>query len=373
MKLKNIALGIGFLVAMFSCSMEDDIQSGMDNKEIISEQYAYFDFSLKGTNGLNTKSQVSDNGKEAATESESIVTSCFVAILNGENILASRYYDTDELQVDETDRNIYILNKHILIKAPTGNPALTCFAVANVVDETMQNKLLAATTSAQLNSIAINGSLTADKLVKVGSSTLSDYRTTSKTTHDINESGEELSSIGGIACNQVAIQVHQRAAAIEFVGFSLKKKNETTNQEEILNASDLKLELININTRTALTTTGTAAIQTQSSFVGKSTDENVARLYAYENITDQNTSFKIHYTVNGEPKTTSVFTIKTPDTNGSFTDEKGNKYNENIVANHLYKISVNVVNKSVNVEVQCTTANWIKNSYDLGDISVTTK
>ncbi len=29
MKLKNIALGIGFLVAMFSCSMEDDIAPNM--------------------------------------------------------------------------------------------------------------------------------------------------------------------------------------------------------------------------------------------------------------------------------------------------------------------------------------------------------
>lgn len=363
MKLKNIALGIGFLATMFSCSMEDEIQSGMDNEGIASEQYAYFDFSLMGSNGLNTKTQISSGGMVEAAESEAKVANCFVAVLSGDNVLASRYYDDRELQVDEDDYACYRLGKHILVKVPAAKPELKCFAVANVVDKEMENALIAATTSTQLAEIAVNGSLEAGKLVKVGTATLSDYTTTPKTIHDVDEVGNEQSSIGGVACNEVAIQVAQRAAAIEFTGFSLVKKNETTNNEEVLEASDLCLELIHVNTQTALAAAGSPLIQDQSSSAGISTDEKVERLYMYENATEKKTSFRVHYTAEGKEKMTNVFTIKTPQAGG---------HSESVAANHLYKVTVKVVNELVDVEVQCTTADWVKNCYELGEISVET-
>ena len=48
MKLKNIALGIGFLAAMFSCSMEDDIiqnDNGMNSVDG-EEVYAALQFNI---------------------------------------------------------------------------------------------------------------------------------------------------------------------------------------------------------------------------------------------------------------------------------------------------------------------------------------
>lgn len=64
MKLKNIALGIGFLAAMFSCSMEEDIASDTKGKvDGVSEDlYAALQFNISTGTDLSTKATTEVTG-----------------------------------------------------------------------------------------------------------------------------------------------------------------------------------------------------------------------------------------------------------------------------------------------------------------------
>ena len=92
MKLKNIALGIGFLAAMFSCSMEDDIASDTKGKvDGVSEDlYAALQFNISTGTDLSTKATTGVTGpaedsdyNEMENSTEMAVNECFVFVANG--------------------------------------------------------------------------------------------------------------------------------------------------------------------------------------------------------------------------------------------------------------------------------------------------
>ena len=141
MKLKNIALGIGFLAAMFSCSMEDDIASDTKGKvDGVSEDlYAALQFNISTGTDLSTKATTEvtgptvDSDYSAVKNKEMEVNHCFVFVANGDEIIGRRYYTKSDLtQKDGAYK--YTLNKHLLVKVPSVKPDLTVFVVGMTDD-----------------------------------------------------------------------------------------------------------------------------------------------------------------------------------------------------------------------------------------------
>ena len=120
MKLKNIALGIGFLVAMFSCSMEDDIAPNMGGEvEGVSEDvYAALQFNISTGTDLNTKTTAGVTGpsedsdySEMENSTEMAVNECFVFVANGDEIIGRRHYESTDITRSVTgNKNEYTLN-----------------------------------------------------------------------------------------------------------------------------------------------------------------------------------------------------------------------------------------------------------------------
>ena len=93
---------------------------------------------------------------------------------------------------------------------------------------------------------------------------------------------------------------------------------------------------------------GTDENGVEARYYGKYFD---ARFYVYENKdSNQPTSLRISYTYNnGKEDGVCEFTIKSPNENG---------YADMVLANYVYKLSVEIKNATVNVGVKCATLDW---------------
>ncbi|WP_298551248.1 hypothetical protein [uncultured Parabacteroides sp.] len=246
MKLKNIALGIGFLVAMFSCSMEDDIAPNMGGEvEGVSEDvYAALQFNISAGTELNTKattgvteSEDSDYS-EMENSTEMAVNECFVFVANGDDIIGRRHYESADITRSATDKNKYTLNKHILVKVSNEKPVLTVFAVGMKSDnaDTFANGLYLSATSLKSLKQSTVGKNHQDKgnsltdFIKVGEGTIkpydqdqtNGYQTSNKTTDfACNENGT-------VRCGLTDIALGLRAAAIELMSFKVVTVGGTT-------------------------------------------------------------------------------------------------------------------------------------------------
>ena len=240
MKLKNIALGIGFLAAMFSCSMEDDIASDTKGKvDGVSEDlYAALQFNISTGTDLSTKATTEvtgpavDSDYSAVKNKEMEVNHCFVFVANGDEIIGRRYYTKSDLtQKDGAYK--YTLNKHLLVKVPSVKPDLTVFVVGMTDDsnsyfathiyETVFS--LSELRNKPIGKFVRDGQETGNSLtdfIKVGEGTIlaGSYGTSSKTTDfDCLEEGT-------VKCGVADVTLALRTAAIEIASFVIKDAND---------------------------------------------------------------------------------------------------------------------------------------------------
>ena len=247
MKLKNIALGIGFLAAMFSCSMEDDIASDTKGKvDGVSEDlYAALQFNISTGTDLSTKATTGVTGpaedsdyNEMENSTEMAVNECFVFVANGDNIIGRRHYESADItRSDAGNKNEYTLNKHILVKVPNEKPALTIFAVGmkSDKDDTFANGLyLSATSLSDLKKSTV-GKNSSDKgnsltdFIKVGEGTIKPYEQDQTNGYQIsNKTTDFTCNSGTVKCGLASISLGLRAAAIELMSFKIATVGGTT-------------------------------------------------------------------------------------------------------------------------------------------------
>ncbi len=247
MKLKNIALGIGFLVAMFSCSMEDDIAPNMGGEvEGVSEDvYAALQFNISTGTDLNTKTTAGVTGptedsdySEMENSTEMAVNECFVFVANGDEIIGRRHYESTDITRSVTgNKNEYTLNKHILVKVSNEKPALTIFAVGmkSDKDDTFANGLYLSATSLSALKQSTVGKNSSDRgnsltdFIKVGEGTIKPYEQDQTNGYQTSDRTTNFTcNEGSVRCGLANIQLGLRAAAIELMSFKIVTANGTT-------------------------------------------------------------------------------------------------------------------------------------------------
>ncbi|MDO5430540.1 hypothetical protein [Parabacteroides sp.] len=410
MRIKNILAALFFLCIVASCSMEDDILSGVDTKVPdlpgTSEVYASVDLSLlAGKAGLATKGSSVTGPTEGTladmTSSESSIYNCYIAIYeNGETpkFVASHFYqgyDDDNVKATETN-GTYTLGKHIIFKIPkeiSERKDLKVVAVAQVSAD--------ADYFSSLSSIPYNNlmnKLLADQpntLVKVGEKVLekgvdgnyNSYVSISEKVLDLDKAPVH---------SPVEIPVYQRAAAVMLNSFVIKDKYDvpyddvTITDVQLVNGKmygkvegEVQSREIGSGAYPAFHDTqsirqiqiwqGTGYLEwenggsTRFNEVMKGAESSTKdqyRLYSYENTDAVNkTSMRISYSYNNGETGSCEFTIK------SRTSESSqNEFVEQVWAGYLYKLDVAIKNATVDVTVKCYTKNWIKNEIQVIEI-----
>lgn len=247
MKLKNIALGIGFLAAMFSCSMEDDIAPNMGGEvEGVSEDvYAALQFNISTGTDLNTKTTAGVTGpsedsdySEMENSTEMAVNECFVFVANGDEIIGRRHYESTDITRSVTgNKNEYTLNKHILVKVPNEKPVLTIFAVGmkSDKDDTFANGLYLSATSLSALKQSTVGKNSSDRgnsltdFIKVGEGKIKPYEQDQTNGYQTSDRTTNFTcNEGSVRCGLANIQLGLRAAAIELMSFKIVTANGTT-------------------------------------------------------------------------------------------------------------------------------------------------
>lgn len=356
MKIKNILALLCFLCIGVSCSMEDDILSGVDTKGTeanILDTEAVFTLSLSGNSSMTRAAETED--PNVATSTEATISNCFVAIIKGDNeVLSSYWYETSDLQAAKNDYTTDI-TRHMIVKVPSKNqPTLKAYAVANLKEETA-GKLLACTTLSGIKEVELVEQ--PNLLVKLGEQSIGSYKTTAKlATHDDDN------------CNKITIPVFQRAAAFELASFKVvdTSKGKVNNEyPEVPNVKVVSIEMF------AIKLSAKVVGEYGSSFsevkdIRHPGDKNPMdpnngtygtydkiRFYGYDNTDGENvTSMKIVYTVNGVSMD-RTYPIKT-----------GN--DTKVVGGNLYKLYVTIGNASEDIEF--VIEDWIPNTLSVGDI-----
>lgn len=411
MKIKNILALLCFLCIGVSCSMEDDILSGVDTKvpdlSGTSEVYASVDLSLlAGKDGFATKGSSITGPTEGTladmTSSESSIYNCYIAIYeNGETprFVASHFYqgyDDDNVKATETN-GTYTLGKHIIFKISkeiSERKDLKVVAVAQVSADAVYFSSLSSISYNDLINKLLAGQ--PNTLVKVGEKVLEKGADGNYNSYvSISEKALDLDKAP--VYFPVEIPVYQRAAAVMLNSFVIKDKNDVPYTDvEITDVQLLKgkmygkvkgevqsdeiesgvypsfhdvqsIKQIPISheggylkwdeggfERFNEVMQGTAAIGTKDQY----------RLYSYENTDAVNkTSMRISYSYNNGETGSCEFTIK------SRTSESSqNEFVEQVLAGYLYKLDVTIKNATVDVTVKCYTKNWIKNEIQVIEI-----
>ncbi len=350
MKLKNILSVLGLLVMMVSCSMEDETVLNDIDKEIQDnvEAYAYFDLNLVGEGSMTKSSSIGEG--ENPNSTESVVHNCYLAIFdtNSKQLLNSFYYVDGTIEPVSGEDYTYSLGSHFQIKVSkdeSKRPDLTFVAIANI-NHSEESINAGVSSLAALKACKTYGDLMAETilenptvLVKKGEKTISksDYLTSSSTSNHNDY------------CTSVTIPVYQRSAAVELSEFTVKAKKSDGTFEE-LKATDVTFNLYNVNLYTKVDAGATDVDNIEEK--PYSDDKAMgSRFYTYENTTTTKTYMKVSYTLNGIEETTRALYIQTP-VNG--TDV------EKVLANHLYKLNVTVINGVAKAE--CTVNDWIPNT-----------
>lgn len=414
MKLKSIALSVGFLVAMFSCSMEDGIAPNMGGKAdgVSEDVYAALQFNFSTGTGLNTKATTGVTGptadsdySEMESDTEMAVNECFVFVANGDNIIGRRHYGTADITRLASGYK-YTLDKHILVKVSNEKPVLTVFAVGMKSDDgnTFANGLYLSATSLKALKQSTVGKNNADQgnslsdFIKVGESTIkpydqdqaNGYQTSDKTTDfECNEGGS-------VQCGLANITLSLRTSAIELKSFKVVTASGTTLADlgttegipatqiraivkdviidpqvvnTVLYPTDERAELAASDKVFANTVDGnTSFMVVYNNKIADAKDDAAKkeiessfhplnhRFYTYQNAnaTDRKTKVTIKYEIEGIPGE-CTFYVKTGET--ADTDAK-------VLAGNLYQLHVTITNAVATVKV--VTTDWKYNKVEQG-------
>lgn len=339
--------------------MEDDILNDVDTKGSdtnIADTEAVFSISLSGNGPMTKAGEKEDPNIDTSTEAS--ISNCFVAIIEGENVLSSYWFKTADLQASSESFTTEI-KRHMIVKVPSKNPpTLSAYAVANLNEETA-SRLLACNTLSGIKNVELAEPPTL--LVKVGEQPIGAYMTTSQlATHD------------DANCNKVTIPVSQRAAAFELASFKVvdaSKKKVNGQYPEVKNVEVVSVQMLNIK-QSAKVVGEYGDSFLDMTDIRKPSDVNPMdpnpdkasyvtydkiRFYGYDN-TDANTltSMKITYKVDGEVME-RTYPIKI-DGVGAAGVEGGK----------LYKLNVTIGYASE--EIRFVIDDWILNTLDVGDI-----
>lgn len=362
MKLKNILSIFCFLFVAVACSSEDDMMNDVDLEvKSASEVYASLNVSL-GTGNIPTKA-VENEGTENPTVNESAVRNCYLAVFdaNTKKLLASRLYNEPKSSGDNVT---YVLNDNIVFKVSSLEaeyPDLLLVAIAHMnsnegayADYSSISQVQVCSTYEELMAVSLKEDPTV--LVKVGELTIEkgkfgDY---------VNVSKEMISQGGGK--NRIQIDVKQRSAGIE-----LENLNVISAAGKVDNIKVTSLQLMNMVSSSKV---GSQIENPDTEYSEIRTTEDItsedqiqlpnllgSRFYTYENPVSNANKTKLRieysYTLNGKKETgSSIFTIKTP------ADNAVGYYTEEVKANHIYKLTVNITNGVVNVTMKLATKDW---------------
>lgn len=361
MKLKNILSIFCFLFVAVACSSEDDMMNDVDLEvKSASEVYASLNVSL-GTGNIPTKA-VENAGTENPTVNESAVMNCYLAVFDADTkkLLASRLYNEPKSSEDNVT---YVLNDNIVFKVSSLEaeyPNLLLVAIAHMNSNAGDyapyssiSEVQACSTYEDLMAVSLKEDPTV--LVKVGALTIpkekfGDY---------VNVSKEMISQGGGK--NRIQIDVKQRSAGIELEELKVKSAAGTVDNVKVTS-----LQLINMvsSSKVGGQVERPDTEESEIRITGEKNNDNQvrydnllgSRFYTYENPVSNTNKTKLRieysYTLNGKEETgSSIFTIKTPADNAV-------GYTEEVKANHIYKLTVNITNGVVDVTVKLATKDW---------------
>ena len=394
--INTLSVLIFFLVAVACSSESDTIMNDID-KEVAttSEVYASVDFSFITTRtGATTKasSSVEAGDAETATDTESSISNCYIAVFEysgnaAGKYLGSRSYDYKEIMVGTSG---YEMKGGLIFKIPeevSERKDLLFVAIANVNPGTIPTS--GEMTYSRLMGLTLTENPTV--LVKVGEIKLEkndagDYLLDGKKCIQISKNildlGKDATKAeSSVSYANVVIPVKQRTAAIMLKSFTLKKDasgkedstpmdvtitNVTLSNTKMLgkvsgeltsySGEDYELfasEFANLNSINEFDNWG-GYEEYNKVLKNSSNDINKYRFYTYENRDDE-TKIKMNITYEYSTSDGKIvskefsFTIKSPSDYG---------FVEEVWANHLYEISVEITNEVASVGVECYTQNW---------------
>ncbi|WP_147381217.1 hypothetical protein [Parabacteroides sp. AM08-6] len=407
MRLKNIALSIGLLIAMLSCSMSEEIamNAGEGGKDTYKDVYAavLVDISAKenlGTKAGSTTGPEADSDYSKMNSEEMAVNECFAFVANGDEIIGSRHYSKSD--IISLGNGKYGINeqKHILVKVKKGQePDLTVFVVGMNSDEGQYfetNIFSKATSLKALKQRVIGGDGVGNPItdfIKVGENTIKPYSQDTENGYQTSDKTKAFEcNDGNIKCGKAEIELGLRAAAIELMSFKVvtatgkvvadlittrdekdnngNLKSITTNNGGDISASGVRAIVKDIimdsrvensvlhPTDGLLELPENNKVYTTTSFLDEAGSNNDLhpldyRFYTYQNSNvgeSKKTKVTIRYEVEGIPGECSFY-IKTGDTN-------------EVLAGHLYQLHVTI--KNAVATIQITTKDWLHNKIEQG-------
>lgn len=359
MKLKEILSTACFICLAFSCSMENDtIMNDMDKEiDAATNTYASVQFSLSSGAGLSTKATSDVSGPENDTdysemeENEMAVNDCFVFVAYNNLIIGRRHYSKEEITpVKKGTIPTYELNKDILFKVPSGNPELQVYAVGMLKDsnDAFTDIFNSVTKLDELKSSTISN---LSDFIKVGEGTVKHYDNDNTNGYQTSDKTKNFGTDGTVQSGKATITLTHRAAAIEVAAVNA---NNSKGQPVTVTVTKIQVENQILNASLNGGMAGTIKTGTTSYPADTQLQESGPvgyRFYTYENgSTEKKTTMTITYQMNGQEHNYS-FPIKT------FSD---GETSETILANHLYRITLNITSNVADVQIACYTMNWIE-------------
>lgn len=349
MKLKNILSVFCCVVAMASCSMEDDIlnDAGKEIQNQNSDREAVLNISLASTT-LFTKST-----EEAVGDKESKLENCVLALMEGDNVLSVR--TSSDIATTGKVNDVTFLTKV--------RSGLSLIAIVNVANPDAY--LNSATRDALNKEVAVDPNSDAC-LVKQGEKTIefpAGFGSTSTAATDENTL-------------PVVIPVSQLAAKIQLAAFNVTYATDLQKQKSVTLTS---VSFENINKKSYVF--GEFALDKDSKIItlnkvlsaGGNTIGSSVYSYANTNTTSpvqMKLTFRIDEAGSMQSETvTKTYVVNKANNNTSFEGEGSNNY---VNPGYLYRINVNMtVNTHViDADVVCYTKDWEHNevSVDMSEI-----
>ena len=356
MKIKNILALLCFLCIGVSCSMEDDILSGVDTKGPAgidaTELYASLDLSLLVRNSnVTTKSSEltgpTDGTEENMTKDERSVSDCYIAIFK---------YDSKTKNVGDFLTSYYSSNgsisESLIFKIPKDKSERTDLKIVVIANAAASGSRSGLASASQISYADLKGKTLVEVpnvFVKVGETEIAKG---DGGTYPDNKGGvyvnisEKILGLDQPANTPVEVKLIQRTAAIMLQQFKILKSDGT----EYDNVEIKGLSLLNSKT------IGQVAGEVSSGeklYGMQSVNGTTERLYSYENTSSsQPTTLKIDYVYNNGETGSCSFPIKS---RLSETSDPSIA----VWAGYLYKLEVTLRNATVDVTVQCVTQDWI--------------
>lgn len=351
MKLKNILSVFCCLVAMASCSMEDDVLNS-PVKEIQSpnsERETILNINLASTTLFTKSTEVANGDKETKLEN------CVLVLMEGDDVLSVRTSN----DIDATTGKVN--NATFLTKVRSG---LSLIAIVNVANT---NDYLSVATRAALNKEVAVDPNSAACLVKQGESKI-------EFPVGFGSSSTELTEENTLS---VKINVSQLAAKIELNTFNITYAS-GIQKEKLVTLTSVSFD--NINKKSYIFTEHDLDKDTNTFTLDRvlSAGENVigSSVYSYANTNEANPvnmtlTFRIGEvgSMHSETVTKSYVVNKT---NGPGTSLEGEGSDNYVNPGYLYRINVNMTVNThvVDTDVVCYTLDWEHNavSVDMSEI-----